>query len=65
MHDETTRTAGRGWYLLLLIPLITLWVPMYNRAAPSLAGFPFYYWYQLLWVFISAVITGIVYFVTR
>ncbi len=27
--------------------------------------FPFFYWYQLLWVFISAVITAFVYFKTK
>jgi hypothetical protein len=26
---------------------------------------PFFYWYQLLWVLISAVITGFVYLVTQ
>ena len=37
--------------ILLLIPFVAvLWVPFYNRAEPSLAGFPFFYWYQLLWV---------------
>jgi hypothetical protein len=27
-------------------------------------GVPFFYWYQLLWVLISAVITGLIYLVT-
>jgi hypothetical protein len=37
--------------LLLLLPFIgLLWVPFYNRAEPSLFGFPFFYWYQLAWV---------------
>lgn len=30
-------------------------VPTYNSATPALGGFPFFYWYQLIWV----VITGI------
>jgi len=40
-------------------------VPSYASAAPALAGIPFFYWYQFLWVFISAVLTAIVYFATR
>jgi hypothetical protein len=58
--------SGRGWYVLLLIPFIaTLWVPFYAGAEPSLAGIPFFYWYQFLWVPISALITVVVYLATR
>jgi quinol-cytochrome oxidoreductase complex cytochrome b subunit len=61
-----TRSGGRGWYILLLIPFIAiLWVPSYAGASPELAGIPFFYWYQFLWVLISAVLTAFVYFVTR
>lgn len=36
---------------LLVIPYIgLLWVPFYNIREPSLFGFPFFYWYQLMWV---------------
>ncbi len=37
-----------------------VWVPFYNKIEPVLWGFPFFYWYQLLWVLISAVITAVV-----
>ena len=51
--------------ILLIIPFIAvLWVPFYDRAEPSVAGFPFFYWYQLLWVLLSAAITGWVYLKT-
>jgi hypothetical protein len=56
--------GGRaGWlWLILLIPYVgLLWVPFYNHLEPRLFGFPFFYWYQLLWVPISAVLTWIVY----
>jgi hypothetical protein len=47
--------------LLLLLPFIgLLWIPFYNQAEPSLFGFPFFYWYQLLWVPITALLTFIV-----
>jgi hypothetical protein len=32
---------------------------------PSWIGMPFFYWYQLLWVIIGAVLTAIVYFATE
>jgi hypothetical protein len=28
-------------------------------------GIPFFYWYQMLWVLISAAFTALVYFATR
>jgi len=68
VSDHTTsRRSGRGWwYLLLIIPFIALlWVPFYASASPSFLGFPYFYWYQLLWVVIGAVLTAIVYLATR
>ena len=53
------------WYLLFVVQFVAvLWPPFYNKAEPYLMGVPFFYWYQLLWVLISAVITGLVYLVT-
>jgi hypothetical protein len=54
------------WYLLLLVPFVAvLWVPFYASGTPELFGFPYFYWYQFLWILISAVLTAIVYFLTR
>ncbi|MGI8765108.1 MAG: DUF3311 domain-containing protein [Gemmatimonadaceae bacterium] len=54
----------RGVLLLLIIPFIgTLWVSTYASVAPELWGIPFFYWYQFLWIGISAMITIIVYIV--
>jgi len=65
-------SPGRGvhprlwWRLLLILPVIaTLWVPAYARATPTLLGVPFFYWYLMAWVPISAVCSGVVYFATR
>ena len=53
-------------YLLLLIPFIAmLWVSSYNRADPEFLGFPFFYWYQFLWVLIGAALTATVYFIVK
>jgi Protein of unknown function (DUF3311) len=62
-----TKLRKTAWlYLLFLLPYAAmLWVPSYNRIEPVLFGFPFFYWYQLLWVPLSALLIGIVYFATR
>ena len=58
-RKERSRNWGR---LLFLIPFAAmLWVPSYNRLEPELAGIPFFYWYQLLWILLGALIVGIVY----
>ena len=44
--------------VLLVIPIVALlWVPSYAKADPELFGFPFFFWYQFLWVFICAACT--------
>ena len=60
------RGGWSWWYILFVIQFIAvLWPPFYNKAEPTLIGMPFFYWYQLLWVIIGAVLTAIVYFATR
>jgi hypothetical protein len=61
--DGQQKTGGfRPVYLLLIVPLIAqLWVPFYNRALPDWAGIPFFYWYQLVWVPLTAAVLYIVY----
>jgi hypothetical protein len=50
--------------LLLLIPfLMVLWVPSYNRLEPALDGVPFFYWYQLAWILIGALLVLMVYLI--
>jgi Protein of unknown function (DUF3311) len=50
--------------LLLLIPfLAVLWVPFYNRLEPALGGVPFFYWYQLAWILIGALLVLVVYLI--
>lgn len=56
----------RPIWLLLLAPYAGLaFVPLYNKSAPSLFGFPFFYWYQLLWVPLTTLLIYIVYRKTR
>lgn len=43
--------------VLLLAPFVgLLWVPFYNFQSPTLLGFPFFYWYQFLWVPVTSVL---------
>ncbi len=59
-HSES---KGRSWLrLLLLIPfIILLWPPFYNFEQPELIGIPFFYWFQLLMVIVTALLTAVVY----
>ncbi|MCG6498710.1 DUF3311 domain-containing protein [Kitasatospora sp. A2-31] len=44
--------------LALLVPIVAmLWVSSYDKTGPEVGGVPFFYWYQLLWVPVSAVFT--------
>lgn len=56
----------RGWYLLLVLPFAgTLIPPLYNRPLPALFGLPFFYWYQLAWVLLTAALLALVVALTR
>lgn len=44
--------------VLLAVPVVALlWVGTYAKAEPTLAGFPFFIWYQFLWVFLCSACT--------
>jgi hypothetical protein len=52
--------------VLLAIPVTALLiVPIYGRTKPTLWGFPFFYWYQLLWVILAAGFTYGAYLLLR
>ncbi|GAA2359453.1 DUF3311 domain-containing protein [Dactylosporangium salmoneum] len=41
-------------YTGLALPLVAiLWVPLYARTTPRLAGLPFFYWFQFAWIVLS------------
>ena len=48
------------WYLgLFAVPYgPVLWVALYNRAQPALFGIPFFYWFQFVWIIVTAIITA-------
>jgi hypothetical protein len=52
--------------VLLAIPIIGLAiVPVYAKDGPRLWGFPFFYWYQFLWVFLASAFTWSAYVVIQ
>jgi hypothetical protein len=67
MNDaQPKRSEWSWWYLLFLVQYVAvLWPPFYNKAEPYWAGIPFFYWYQMLWVIISAILTALIYRVTQ
>jgi len=67
-HDDEHRPVRRVLWarLLLIVPFVAmLWVSSYNSVEPMVAGIPFFYWYQLLWILIAAGLIAIVYQVER
>lgn len=65
-----TRPTGsrrnRSWPLwLLLLPfIVTLWPDLYNQSQPELGGIPFFYWFQILCIFLTALLMAALYFLT-
>jgi hypothetical protein len=51
--------------LLVVAVAGTLVVPIYARSAPKLGDFPFFYWYQLIWVPVVAILAWISYLLLR
>ena len=49
-------------FVLLLGECLVILVPsVYGRDAPRLAGIPFFYWFQLAWIIVGMIVTGIAY----
>ncbi|MGO9357116.1 MAG: DUF3311 domain-containing protein [Xanthobacteraceae bacterium] len=47
---------------LLIIPVIAIIFPqLFNYREPAIAGVPFFYWYLLLWIPLTAFLTWVVY----
>ena len=60
------RSDYSPWNYLLLIPIVLpLLTFLYNSETPRLFGIPFFYWFQLALVFVSAAVTAVVYFATE
>jgi hypothetical protein len=67
-QDDEHRPVRRVLWarLILAVPFVAvLWVSSYNSAEPMVAGIPFFYWYQLLWIVIGAALIAVVYALER
>jgi hypothetical protein len=66
MMNRPTHSSrkNRSWLLILLILpfIVLLYPPFYNFREPEFIGMPFFYWFQLLMILITAIITAVVYF---
>jgi hypothetical protein len=63
---KPARTDRSRWNWLLLVPIVLpLITVLYNRENPHLFGFPFFFWFQLLFTLLAAGITGVVFVATR
>ncbi|MDX6355669.1 MAG: hypothetical protein QOF98_2572 [Streptomyces sp.] len=52
--------------LCLAAPFVALlWVNSYSRVTPRFIGIPFFYWYQMAWVPITAALTFAAYVLVR
>jgi uncharacterized membrane protein len=64
-RQRPRRSLRRLWYVLLVVEVVAVLIPsIYGRITPKLFGFPFFYWYQLAWILVSMVLTGLVYLFT-
>nr|WP_242549635.1 DUF3311 domain-containing protein [Alicyclobacillus mali (ex Roth et al. 2021)] len=60
--QKPSTKAKRWWYLLILAPVIgSLFPGLYGSLKPELWGIPYFYWYQMLWIIIAAIITAFLY----
>ena len=61
-HPRNAVIAG----VLLLIGVVgAFWVPIYARSAPKLGAFPFFYWFQLIWMPVVMVLCYLAYLLLR
>jgi hypothetical protein len=59
MQENKVKNRRLSW--LLLIPVIAVVFPeFYNFREPAVAGIPFFYWYQIAWVFLTAGLTWLI-----
>jgi hypothetical protein len=59
----TSVPSRRLWIglMFLVVAIVALWVPLYNRIEPSLGGMPFFYWFQIAWIVVGAGAVAVAY----
>jgi hypothetical protein len=60
------RSDRSPWNWLLLIPVVfPLLTFVYNRETPRLFGFPFFFWFQMLFAPLAVVVSVSVFYATK
>jgi hypothetical protein len=65
MPRKTPAAYAAATVLILVGIAGTLWVPLYARSTPKWGAFPFFYWYQLIWVPAISILSWLVYLLMR
>src|SRR5579875_461687 len=66
-HQRTRSplSAAIATVLLHISVVGAFWVPFYNRPTPKLGDFPFFYWYQLIWMPVTMVLCYLAFLLIR
>jgi hypothetical protein len=60
-HPPSAVTRLGIYALFFFVAAVALWVPIYNRRDPEWLGVPFFYWFQMAWVVVTAAATFLAY----
>ena len=67
-HDPPARRPAVKIAVAVMLTVAiagALWVPIYARTLPKLGDFPFFYWYQLILVPVTATLCWLCYLLLR
>jgi hypothetical protein len=45
--------------------ILPLWVGLYDKTDPELGGWPFYYWFQMALILVSATLTLVAFAISK
>ena len=66
VRTDSVRTDRNPWNWLLLVPIVLpLLTFIYNRETPTLFGFPFFFWFQMLFAPIAVLASVSVFYLSR
>ncbi len=66
----TSTSSSRGLWILICVLLapavvVPLLVGLYDRTEPTLGGFPFYFWFQMMLIPGAVVLTVVAYYLAK
>jgi hypothetical protein len=64
--EHVAEKVKHVYYWLFIIPFVGTLIPaFYSKITPTLFGLPYFYWYLILWIIITGLVGGIVYFLSE